>query len=142
MKKLSKKWDQNRENQTLWADQVKSAHSKMNQLSTETLESRLESKKVWATLPCFGLWSRCSTSLRQLFVQSYSKWTRTAGFTKKREEFAGESYSESWKPCLLIDFVQMVTLTVGFLNWVSTIWHFSRCLWTIFFVLIFYGGFY
>ena len=64
------------------------------------------------------------------------------GSQKKEKKFGREFTSESWKPCLLIDFVQMVTLTVGFLEWVSTTWYFLRCLRTIFFCSNFYGGFY
>ena len=61
--------------------------------------------------------------------------------TKKMEEISRKFYGGPWKASLLRDFVQIVTLTVAFFDWVSKTCHFSRWIGTVFFVLSFYGGF-
>ena len=62
---------------------------------------------------------RRTSFIRLCWVKKYKKWTHAAGFTKKNKKFARKFYSGLCKPSCLIDFVQISTLTVAFLDWVS-----------------------
>ena len=57
------------------------------------------------------------------------------------EEICLKLLSVTWKPSWWIAFVQMVTLTVAFFDWVSKTCSFSRSVRTSFLFLVIDGGF-